>query len=401
MVKFFPFAPERKRRIGWLVVLSVAAVLGLLVLGRIYANRPEKPATNPVSVSDGAEIDLSDSQVASLKIEKVGERAFTQEKRAVGGIDFNQNSLVAVFAPYQGRIIRAFFNVGDAVEKDQVLFTLDSPDLLSAEANLITAASALTLQSRTVSRVKSLLKIGGISQQLADQATSQQETAEGALKAARDAVRIFGKTPEEIDKIVAERIADPQLIVRSPLTGYVTARAAAPGQFVQPGVPPAPFVVADTSTLWMVANVVESDADALRLGQEIRAAVSAYPNHEFQGKITVLGPSIDPITRRLFVRSEIADPQHLLRAGMFANFIIRTGEAIHALAVPQSAVVREGDGTMICWVTKDSRRFSRRVVTVGLRQDNFAQIVSGLQRDELVVGDGAVFVSNEAAIETP
>jgi membrane fusion protein, heavy metal efflux system len=391
------------RNRGLLAGAVAAGVVTLFALASLFKESPPPAGSQRAAVAtpDGPlELELSETQAASLKPEKVVTREFLQEKQSVGSIDFNQNRLVSVFTPYQGRIISASLNVGDVVEKDQVLFTIDSPDLLSAESTLIAAAGALVLQSKTLTRTRTLLKIGGISQQQVDQTTSDQQSAEGALKAARDAVRIFGKSPEEIDKIVQDRLADPKLVVRSPLKGHVTARAAVPGQLVQPGVAPAPFVVADTTTMWMVANVVESDAAALRLGQEVRANVSAYPGRSFAGKITVLGPSVDPATRRLFVRSEIADPEHLLRAGMFANFVIRVGDPISALSVSQSAVVREGDGTTICWVTKDMRRFTRRPVIVGARQGDFAQILSGLKLDETVVADGAVFLSNQAAIQT-
>ena len=381
--------------------IAVLAAIAMGVTSFFKGAPPLSENRRPVAALDAPiELDLSETQAASLKAEKVALRDFLQEKQSVGGIDFNQNRLVSVFTPYMGRIISASLNVGDPVEKDQVLFTIDSPDLLSAESTLIAAAGSLVLQSKTLTRTKTLLKIGGISQQQVDQTTSDQQSAEGALKAARDAVRIFGKTPEEIDKIIQDRLADPKLVIKSPLKGYVTARAAVPGQLVQPGVAPAPFVVADTTTMWMVANVVESDAAALRVGQEVRANVSAFPGRSFAGKITVLGPSVDPTTRRLFVRSEIADPEHLLRAGMFANFVIRVGDPVSGLSVSQSAVVREGDGTTICWVTNDMRHFIRRPVAVGARQGDFAQILSGLKADETVIGDGAVFLSNQAAIQT-
>jgi membrane fusion protein, heavy metal efflux system len=388
----------------WLLIgallASIITYIGVASLFKEPRPTNENQRAAPTAPDGLIELHLSESQAASLKPETVITRDFAQEKQAVGSIDFNQNRLVSVFTPYMGRIISASLNVGDPVEKDQVLFTIDSPDLLSAESTLIAAAGALVLQSKTLTRTKTLLKIGGISQQQVDQTTSDQQSAEGALKAARDAVRMFGKTAEEIEKIVQDRLADPKLVIRSPLTGYVTARSAVPGQLVQPGVAPAPFIVADTATMWMVANIVESDAAALRVGQEVRASLSAYPGRSFAGKITVLGPSVDPTTRRLFVRSEIADPEHLLRAGMFANFIIRISDPTPTLSVSQSAVVREGDGTMICWVTNDMRHFIRRPVTVGARQGDFVQILSGLKPDESVVGDGAIFLSNQAAIQT-
>ncbi len=382
--------------VGALLVAGAAVLFAWIFAGK--GGEPRAPRPQQVSAPAEPSLDLTENQVASLQIETVAERAFVQEKQAVGNIDFNQNRLVAVFTPYQGRILTASPNVGDAVEKDQVLFTIDSPDLLTAESSLIAASGVYLLHSRTLNRAKSLIKIGGISQQAVDQTTSDQQTAEGALKSARDAVRIFGKTDEEMDKIVSERRADPRLVVKSPISGYVTARVAAPGLFVQPGVAPAPYTVADTSTMWMVANVVESDAPFFKVGQAVKATVAAYPGRTFEGKITVLGPSVDPITRRVFVRTEILDPDHLLRAGMFANFAIVTGEPVRAPAVHPSSLVREGDGSMTAWVTSDRRRFTRRFVSVGRRQGEVVEIVEGLRPGELVVGEGAVFLSNQAAV---
>lgn len=212
-------------------------------------------------------------------------------------------------------------------------------------------------------------------------------------------LRIFGKTREEIDKIISDRIADSRFVVRSPLSGFVTTGAAVPGQLVQPGVAPAPFVVADTSTMWMVANVVESDAPELRVGQAVKARVAAFPGREFDGRITVLGLSIEPATRRQSARVEVDNPDHLLRAGMFADFRIRIGEPFSAAAVREAAVVREGDGTMVCWTTIDRKLFVRRVIETGERGDGFVQIRSGLKTGERVAGEGAIFLSNQAAID--
>jgi cobalt-zinc-cadmium efflux system membrane fusion protein len=305
--------------------------------------------------------------------------------------------LTQVFTPYQGRIINAYPNVGDKVTKDQVLFTIDSPDLLNAESTLIAAAGVLKLQNMTLARAQKMKSFGGASQQAVDQSTSDQQTAEGALKSARDAVRIFGKTDEEIDNIIAMRKADPRLIVKSPMTGYVTTRTAAPGLFVQPGVAPPPFTVADLATMWMFANVPEAETALFRVGQKLKAHVAAYPGREFDGKITVLGPSVDPNTRRVFVRSEIEDPQHLLRAGMFADFTIRIEDAVNATAVPAAAVVREGDGSLSAWATKDDRHFVRKTIKVGHIQEGYDQILEGLQRGERIVTEGAVFLSNKLA----
>jgi membrane fusion protein, heavy metal efflux system len=218
------------------------------------------------------------------------------------------------------------------------------------------------------------------------------------LKTARDAVRIFGKSDQEIDVIVKDRRADPTLIVPSPITGHVTARNAAPGLFVQPGNPPAPYSVADIATMWMLANVAESDVPAFHLGQEVKVSILAYPGKVFAGRISTITSMVDPNTHRMLVRSDIADPNHELRAGMFTTFVIQTGDPVRSLAVPLSGVVREGDGTMTVWVTTDRHRFVQRTVKIGLEHDGFRQILEGLKPGELVATDGAVFLSNMLVI---
>ncbi len=358
-------------------------------------------AAQPTAASDvdvvRQVITITDKQVDAFKVIAAEPRAFTVIKNAVGSIDFNQNMLVQVFTPNPGRIVDTFFNVGDTVSKGQTLFTIDSPDLLQAESALLAAAGVLELQTRTLSRVRQLLKTGGGAQKDVDQATSDQQTAEGNYKAARNAVRIFGKTDEEIDRILAERKVDSMLIVPSSITGRIVARNAAPGLYVQPGVAPAPYTLADLSTMWMVANVIETDAPAYRLGQPVAVRVPAYPDEIFHGAVTTLGLNIDPTTHRQLVRSVIDDPQHKLRAGMLASFFIETEPPRTSVAVPSDAVVREGDGTMTVWVTGDGRRFARRAVKIGREQDGWRQIIDGLAAGERVASTGAIFLSNKFA----
>jgi cobalt-zinc-cadmium efflux system membrane fusion protein len=385
-----------------LFVASAAAVAGsryFAGFGSVEAaTGGRRPAIAAASSADPALqfVELTEKQIGSLKIGPVELRSFEVFKTAVGAIDFNQNILVQVFSQYPGKILKAFFNLGDEVKQGDVLFTIDSPDLLQAESGLLASAGVLELQTRTLARATQLLRAGGSAQKDVDQATSDHQTAEGNFKAARNAVRIFGKADAEIDQILAQRKVDSTLLVPSPISGRIIARNAAPGFLTQPGNAPAPYSVADLSTMWMIANVIETDAPAYRLGQEVEVKVPAYPDTIFHGHVTTVGSMIDPNTHRQLVRSEIADPQHLLRSGMFASFVIRMGDPTRSLAVPVEAVVREGDGTMTVWVTADRRRFVKRTVTVGIQQQGgWSQIVQGLEPGELVVTDGAVFLSNK------
>jgi cobalt-zinc-cadmium efflux system membrane fusion protein len=367
----------------------------MLSMGRTAEDSSAHAAT-PEAARPSADnsLTLNDAQLKGVKVEEVKERLFGITREAVGNIDFNQDDSVQVFTPYPGRITKLSAKAGDDVKKGQVLFEIDSPDLSTAEGALIQAAAQLELTSKALRRAQELFAAKGAAQKDVEQAVSDHKTAEGNYSAARNAVRIFGKTDAEMDQIVSTHRIDSQMPVPSPMDGRVTARNAAVGLYVQPGNTPAPYTVADVSTMWMLASVPEGDIPLLRLGEDVEIQVAAYPGRIFKGKITNIGASVDPNTHRIQVRSHVKDPDHELRAQMFATFVIRTGQNVMSPAVPEGGVVREGDGTMTVWVTSDGRRFSQRTVKLGLQQDGFWQVREGLEPGERVATDGALFLDN-------
>lgn len=378
----------------------VAVVGGLAILSGLalksasdHPGHPQAAAPSAAGVQE-ALVELAPSQLNAIKIGPVETNSFPVEREALGTIDYDQDLTVQVFSAYQGKIISTLANLRDAVRAGQPLYTVDSPDLIQAESTLISAAATSSLTTKELARARELTGTNGISERELEQAVSDQQTAEGALKAARDAVRVFGKTDTEIDQIAASRQIDPALIVRSPINGQVKARNAQPGLLVQPGATPAPYSVGDMETKWMVANVVESDSPLLRKGQPVRAEVMAYPERVFEGRISRVGAGVDPATHRVMVRCELADPKDELRPGMLANFTIEVQPAVHSLAIPTTGVVRNGDGTMAAWVTSDRHRFFQRILTIGLQHSGRYQVLAGLQPGELAVTDGAIFLSN-------
>ena len=352
-----------------------------------------KPAVGPGNLT-AQSVELSAEEFKKFRIEPAQEYDFRIQREAVGSIDFNREFAVDVFAPFPGKVIALFAKAGDDVQKGAILYTIDSPDLVQAESTLVSAAGTLQLTTRALARAKQLYEIQGVSQKDLEQATYEQQAAEGSLKAARDALRIFGKSDAEMDRIVAARRIDSVLAVHSPIAGRVTARNAAPGLFVQPGNGTAPYTVANVASMWMLASVPETEFPLLALGQDLDVAVAAYPGRVFRGRIVNIGAVVDPNTRRVQVRSEIRDPKHELRPGMFATFVIRTGKSARAVGVPFAGVVREGDGTMTVWVTTDGKRLVKRTVKVGLQQDGLHQILEGLKPGERVATDGALFLNN-------
>jgi membrane fusion protein, heavy metal efflux system len=394
----------RRAVVATAVLLLLTALIGV---AHFSAKADDSPRANagpsagsksgaPAQSSSTEIVELSDAQLGMVSIGPVSEHAFPIQTEAVGNIDFNEDMSAQVFPPYQGRIVKLFAMLGDNVKRGQPLLTIESPDLIQAESGLIAAAGVSDLTTHTLERAKQLFEVQGMAEKDLQQAISDQQTAEGALKAARDAVALFGKSELEIDRMVKTRTIDPYLVVPSPITGRVTARTAAPGDFVQPGNAPAPYSVADISRIWMNASVTESDMPRVRKGQPIHVSVMAYPGRVFDGEISMVGATVDPQLHRGLVRAEIDDPKHELLPGMFASFVIVTGAPVSAVAVPVDGVVREGDGTMTVWFATDGHHFRKGMVKVGLQHAGYDQILDGVGSGARIVTKGAVFLDNFA-----
>jgi len=375
-----------------LVLLSALAGCGSQAAGSTGTHEDGTAARG--STQPNESVELKPTQLRFISVQPVTQHDFAPQQEAVGNIDFDEDMMVQVSPPYPGRIVRLLAKTGDKVRKGQLLFTIDSPDLVQAESTLISSAGVLKLTTGVLERAQGLYKIQGIAQKDYEQAVSDQQAAEAAYRAARDAVRIFGKTEADMDRIVSQRRVDAQMPVPSPIAGVVAARSAAPGTLVQPGGSPAPYAIADVTSKWLLAEVPEANLPALRLGQEVDVRLLAYPGRVYHGRITNIAEAVDPNTHRVTVRSEVADPNNELRSQMFANFTVHVGSAAPAPAVPVDAVVREGDGTMSVWVTPDGRLFTRRSVHIGLQQDGFDQVIDGLKGGERIAATGALFISN-------
>jgi membrane fusion protein, heavy metal efflux system len=347
----YPVRLSKRTTVLFITTVAIIVAMGLLVSVRGHGQpadvtEPQEPAANSSTSPSEPTLELLASQLSAIKIGPVGSYSFPVEEDAVGNIDFDGNLSVQVFPLYQGTILNVLVELGAQVQKEQPLYTIKSPDLIQADSNLIGAAATFELTNKELERAKSLNGSNGVSQREFEQAASDQQTAEGALKAARDAVRVFGKTDAEIDQMIASRKIDPALVVRSPIAGKVTSKNAQPGFLVQPGNDPAPYTVSDVSLKWMLADVVESDISLLHLGQPVQMNVMAYPDRRFKGKVSKIYAAVDPNTHRVTTRSEIADPKDELRPGMLANFVISVRDPVEATAMPANGVVREPDGTM-------------------------------------------------------
>ena len=241
------------------------------------------------------------------------------------------------------------------------------PDLLQANSTLISAAGRAGAHHQQPCAPQATLRDAARSRRrISSRPISDQQTAEGALRAARDAVRIFGKTDAEIDRIVADRMADPSARRQQPdrRPHHRAQRRARPVRAARQS--PAPFIVADISTMWMLANVTGDRRPAFQRRPGSQGLVVAFPEPRFR--------------RHDHHHRSVGRPEHPPHAGALGDrrpASTSCGPACSPTSssapatrcarspIPLDGVVREGDGTMTAWVTTDRRRFTKRTVKIG------------------------------------
>jgi len=219
--------------------------------------------------------------------------------------------------------------------------------------------------------------------------------AEAVLAATRGRLRVLGKSEAEIAQLERGQGIDRVARVTSPIAGTVITRKVGPGQYVRPDNAEPLFVMADLTTMWVLANVAETDAPLIHVGQSMEVHVLAYPDAIFTARIAYIGAAVDAATRRVNVRCVVDNRDQKLKPEMFATFRIVTNAAEPSPAVPVGALVHEGDATSV-WVAQPEQGFVRRLVTVGVEQEGYAQIVTGLRLGEQVAAEGSLFLSNAA-----
>jgi cobalt-zinc-cadmium efflux system membrane fusion protein len=375
---------------GTTALLVVLLIWGLVSM---ISGMGKKPIETPKPSIENT-IQITPEQSKEIKSGSVGTYDFQEVSEAVGVIDFNKYKTADVYSPYQGRVNKVLVEAGQDVKKGQTLFTVYAPDIAQASSTLLSTAGILRQANETFKRAKELYEYKSISLREFEQNQADQQAAEANFLAAKKSMTLFGFSDSDIDGVINGHKIDVELNVKSPMNGRVITRTASTGQLVQPGNAPAPFTISDTSTLWMVAQVPESETPLYKLGQKVNVRVQAYKDRLFPGKIVYIGDAIDPTTRRLQLYAQINDPEHELKPQMIASFTIELTTPESYPAIPEEALVREGNGTRIVWVTTDGKLFKRRIVRIGITQAGLVQILDGLQAGEVIALNKALFLSN-------
>jgi cobalt-zinc-cadmium efflux system membrane fusion protein len=353
------------------------------------------------------------AQWATLTVEPVQQRVFQSEHVTEGKIAVDEDRSTPIFSPYAGRVIKLFVKPGDTVTVGQPLFTVQAADMVQAQNDFISAATALNKArsaqnlAQIIDKRQRLLYEGKAvplkevqnARAALDAAENDVRSAEVALEATRNRLRILGKTDQEITDFQEKGTIDPATLITAPIAGTIVQRKVGPGQYVGSGSTDPVFIIGDLSTVWVVAFIRETEAPIVHVGQQIYFTVLAYPDRSFPATISYVAAALDPTTRRLLVRATVNNDAGLLKPEMFASVKILSGESDKAVAVPRDAIIYEGETARV-WVVRDKdndKAIELRRIKVGLTNGSLVEVLKGLAPGDRVVTKGSLFIDRVAA----
>ena len=283
-------------------------------------------------------------------------------------LTFNQNKLAQITAPVGGIIQEVPVDLGSRVEEKQAVAKLWSASIAEAVAKAV-------LSHQTLDRERKLR---------ADRVTSEKDLqeAEAAHRGACQQLRMLGFTEEQIDALGAKPHEQVLMEVRAPFAGEIVERVAVRGALVEVGKPL--FTLADRSVMWAMLNIPESALARVKVGQTVELRVESLPGQTFSGKLTWIGAEVDEKSRMARARAEVANPDGLLKARMFAQARILIRSAEGALLLPPSAI-QHMEGKSFVFVKLADDLFDARVVRLGAKFDGKVEIIEGLKPQEVVV----------------
>jgi len=375
-------------------VVHLAIALTLVACRSEPKSTPPPPSDSQTEKADspgvtGSTLRIDREMLRDLRIttSKVEEHRGGESSSLLGELGVNQNAYAEVSAPLQARVVSLRAAEGQRVRTGDVLATLESGELAKARGDLATAQARRDLAQRTLDRKRSLNAEQIVPTREVQEAENELIGSEAQVRSAQASLRSLGAPDEAVAGTSAST-----LILRSPITGVVLERTIALGQTADPSKPL--FRIGDVSTLWLTVHAFERDAVRLAKGAPARITFAAIPGRTFQGSVALIGQSVDPDSRTVAVRIDLANREGLLRPGMSATAWLPVGEQGTLLAVPAAAVQRVRDRWCV-FIPKDDRTFEIRPIGRGRDIAGEVEILSGVRAGEPIVVDGAFLLKAE------
>ncbi|MBZ0268103.1 efflux RND transporter periplasmic adaptor subunit, partial [bacterium] len=332
------------------------------------------------------------SRQAGLEVVPVEQRSITATLEGNARIAYDGDRHARLSSPVSGVVAAIHHDLGDSLEAGDPLVTIASAELGAAKAAYLQALAAAKLRSRHHAREADLLDRGAGT----ETAVLEAETAmvEGRITVSRTEQELLrlGLSAERIAAVARDGDTSPTFVLAAPFAGRVVDRAAALGEFVETNAPL--LAVADVSRMWALVDVFESDFLDVHAGQTVVLHVEGLRGRTVPGIVTRVSSHVDPRTRTLPVRVEVANPGGVLRANMFAKASIALRDHHPALVVPVDAVQWEGCCNVV-FVKRSDVVYEPRKVHLGVNTGSVYEVLRGVRAGEEIVTQGSFLLKTE------
>jgi cobalt-zinc-cadmium efflux system membrane fusion protein len=325
-----------------------------------------------------------EKQAVEIRTARVTPRKMRSQLRAMGKVIVPQLRKAIVSYAFPARVAEIHVAAGDWVKAGQKLVTLQSEAVGTARADFLKASADLDLARRNLEREKSLFERGVSARKSLLAAETEFKVAETNLDAAEKKLHVLGFDEEQIAQIAKSHQVNPVISLYAPIDGKVIQSSAVLGQMVDQNTEI--LTIIDPTVLWVEAEVYERDIARVRIGQEAGISVPAYPGETFPGRISFISDVLKEESRTITVRTDVDNRQQKLKAGMFADMVIYLDDPAAVPALPQEAVLDEGDSKIVFVCVNGGYR--PQVVEVGAKEGGFVEIRSGLEAGAEVVTEG-------------
>ena len=334
---------------------------------------------------------LTPEQRARIHVAPVAPDSFSPTVEVTGTVAFDGNHSTQVLAPISGPVVRLLVELGAHVTAGQGLATVSSPDFAAAVAQYRKALAAAVNTRRIADQDEQLWKNDAIARRDLEQAQTDAAQAAADRDAALTQLKAIGVDSASAAAIQEGRpVEAPQGLIRAPIGGVVVERLVTPGQLLQAGTTPA-FTIADLSTVWVMANVFESDLPDVAVGDPADAQLTVG-DARFPGTVDYVGALVDPQTRATTVRIVARNRGDFLKRDMYVRVRIRSRHPRRGLLVPVSAVLRDAQNLPFVFVATPDSSFARRQVTLGSRVGDRLEITAGVAAGDPIIVEGGLFL---------
>lgn len=375
------------KRIIWLSVTVLIAAMGYFGWQRYQTVDHPAIAEQPAAQgsADTLKYPVDAPQLTFLQIKAV--QAFPEPlvEPLNARIVYDDNHTARVFSPIAGRVTSIAAEAGQQVKAGSPLLQIDSPDFASASSDNVKADADLAHKQQAYDRARQLLDIQGIAQR--DLESAEADLRQAEAEASRAKARLKNLASHTTT-------TEGQFILRAPIAGIVSERQVNAGSEVRPDAANPLFVITEPQHLWVLVDLPEIQLGKIKVGQPVLVEVDAYPDEVFHGKVTVIGETLDPVTRRIQVRCYLNNATLKLKPEMFARVTPIAGKKSDLPRIPNSALVTQGLYSYI-FVELTPGVLQRRRVSLATQDRDYSYVREGLSAGERIVTSGALLLNSE------